>query len=122
MFLEKNSVIKQNLIAGEKIRNEQKRVHCTLIVQPGAQDDYRSVFLHEPKMHKPRGYRRMPMHALSHTCCSLRRHDNKAMRLFESLTAHGTLAKLTVRLLCVNYILLSCCFFKNNLAYEKWWL
>lgn len=90
----------------KKIRNEQKRVHCTLTVQPGAQDDCRSVFLHEPRMRKPRGYRGMLMHALSHTCCSLRRRDNKAMRLFKSLTAHGMLAKLTVRLLCVIIILL----------------
>lgn len=49
--------------------------------------------------------------------CSCRKHETKAMRLFESPTARCTLARLTARLLCVNLILLSCCFL-NNLAHE----
>lgn len=62
---------KNNLITGERNVAVRKKgyINCTLTVQPGAQDDYRSVFLHEAKVPGTRGYRRMPMHALSHTCC-----------------------------------------------------
>lgn len=68
-------------------------------------------FCMSPKYIDPGAIEERPyMHA--HTLavhCSCRKRDNKAMRFFERPTARGTLARLTLRLLCVLLIVLSCC-------------